>query len=513
MTGPATAMVPIPHGPSTRSIALPDEQATGRLAVDIAAMLVPGDVITLSGDLGAGKTTFARALIRHLAGEDIDVPSPTFTLMQVYDLPRFPVVHADLYRVTAASELIEIGFDDASAGGVVMVEWPDRAAELLPADRLDIALAIDPDRGPGFREARITGHGAFAARAERMAAIRGFLDRSGFAHAERRHLQGDASSRAYERLALGDIHAVLMNAPRRPDGPPVRNGLPYSAIAHLAEDVRPFVAMAKALRERGFSAPEIRAADLDAGLLILEDLGPEGVVDHDGPIEQRYAAAIDVLAELHRQALPAVLSVDTDIEHRLPSYDRDALLIEAELLPDWYLPHRGGTIDADARAEFVETWTGVLQPALDAAPTWVMRDFHSPNLLWLPEREGFARVGLLDFQDAVMGPPAYDVASLLQDARVDVPEAMEVTLLGRYVRARRAADPGFDPENFVALYALMGAQRATKILGIFARLDKRDGKPQYLRHFPRVWRSLVRSLSHPLLGTLRAWYQRHVPEP
>jgi len=476
-------------------------------------MLAPGDVVTLTGDLGAGKTTFARALIRYLAGEEIDVPSPTFTLMQIYDLPRLSVVHADFYRVNASSELNEIGFAESSDGAVVLVEWPQKAADLLPADRMDVALSLVAERGASFREARITGYGAMSARLDRTVAMRRFLDRSGYGDAERRHLQGDASTRAYERLSLGERRAVLMNAPRRPDGPPVRNGMPYSAIAHLAEDVKPFVAMARALRERGLSAPEVHATDLDAGLLILEDLGHDGVVDEAGPIEERYAAAVDVLAELHRQTLPAVLPVGPDIEHHLPPYDLDALLIEAELLVDWYLPHRGGAIDPGARAEFVETWTASLRPALASSPTWVMRDYHSPNLLWLAQRDRLARVGLLDFQDALMGPAAYDVVSLLQDARVDVPEAMEVTLLGRYVMARRAADPNFDPEAFVAIYAALGAQRATKILGIFARLDRRDGKPQYLRHLPRVWRNLNRSLSHPLLGTLRTWYQRHVPEP
>jgi N-acetylmuramate 1-kinase len=506
-------MPALPSSPTSQAIELPNEDATRRLAVDIAAMLMPGDVVTLTGDLGAGKTTFARALIRHLAGEAIDVPSPTFTLMQVYDLPRFSVVHADFYRLTTPSEVIEIGFADASDGAVALIEWPEKAADLLPADRLDVALALDPARGSGFRDARIAGHGTFATRVEWMSAMRRFLDQTEFAAADRRHLQGDASTRAYERLELGDRRAVLMNAPRRQDGPPVRDSRPYSAIAHLAEDVKPFVAMARALRERGLSAPAIYASDLDAGLLILEDLGSEGVVAESGPIAERYAAAVDVLVELHRQVLPDVLPVGPDIAHRLPVYDLDALLIEAELLLDWYLPHRGGAIDAEARAEFVETWTASLQPAPTSPPTWVLRDYHSPNLLWLPQREGVARVGILDFQDAMMGPAAYDVVSLLQDARVDVPEAMEMTLLGRYVKARRAADPGFDAEAFVALYAALGAQRATKILGIFARLNRRDGKPQYLRHLPRVWRNLTRALSHPLLGPLRTWYQRHVPEP
>ena len=506
-------MPALPSSPTSLAIELPDEEATRRLAIDIAAMLAPGDVVTLTGDLGAGKTTFARALIRHLAGEAIDVPSPTFTLMQVYDLPRFSIVHADFYRLSAPSEVIEIGFSEATEGAVALIEWPEKAAGLLPIDHLDVSLALDPGRGPGFRDARIVGHGALATRVDRMSAVRRFLDQTEFSAAERRHLQGDASSRAYERLALGDRHAVLMNAPRRPDGPPVRDGRPYSAIAHLAEDVKPFVATARALRERGLSAPEIYASDLDAGLLILEDLGSEGIVDESGPIQERYAAAVDVLAELHHQMLPNVLPVALGIAHHLPTYDLDALLIEAELLLDWYLPRQGGAIDADARAEFIAAWTASLQPALVAPPTWVLRDYHSPNLLWLSQREGVARVGILDFQDAMMGPPAYDVVSLLQDARVDVPEAMEVTLLGRYVKARRGADPGFDAEAFVGLYATLGAQRATKILGIFARLDRRDGKPQYLRHLPRVWRSLTRSLSHPLLGTLRTWYQHHVREP
>ena len=141
----------------------------------------------------------------------------------------------------------------------------------------------------------------------------------------------------------------------------------------------------------------------------------------------------------------------------------------------------------------------------------MLRDFHSPNLLWLPEREGTARVGLLDFQDAVMGPAAYDVASLLQDARVDVPEMMEIGLLSRYTRARRSADAAFDAPAFARAYATLAAQRASKILGIFARLERRDRKPQYLRHLPRVWAYLQRSLAHPALAPLAAWYRANVP--
>jgi len=502
-------------GEAVFTVALATEQATRRLAMDVAAMLAPGDLVTLSGDLGAGKTTFARALIRHLAGDHrLEVPSPTFTMVQAYALARFPVVHGDLYRVTDARELIELGFDE-TGDAAVLLEWPERIADSLPKDRLDVAFTLKPERGLNYRDARITAFGSFAARAARMTSMRRFLDESGFADAERRYLQGDASTRTYERLTQGARRAVLMNATRRPDGPPVRNGLPYSAIAHLAEDVRPFVAMARALHDLGLSAPEIYAADLAEGLLILEDLGNEGVVAGDPPvpIEERYATAIDVLIALHRAPAPEVLPVAPRIDHRLPTYDRDAFLIEAELLLDWYIPHRGGGVAEETRREFLSLWRAALTRAATGPMHWVLRDFHSPNLLWLDERTGIGRIGLLDFQDAVIGPPAYDVASVLQDARVDVPETMEFALLGRYAQARQADDPHFDLANFVALYALMAAQRATKILGIFARLDRRDGKPQYLRHLPRVWRYLRRSLAQPTLAPLKAWYDAHVPAP
>jgi aminoglycoside/choline kinase family phosphotransferase len=326
-------------------------------------------------------------------------------------------------------------------------------------------------------------------------------------------MQGDASTRCYERLAFEGRSYILMNAPRRPDGPVVRDGKPYSAIAHLAEDVAPFVAMAAGLRECGLSAPDIIQADIERGLLLLEDLGDNRVVagDPPAPIKDRYAAAVDLLANLHGRKLAWTLPVSLRVDYRIPLYDLGAFLIEAELLLDWYLPHMQTDLPAEARAAFVSLWTEALQPALDAPPTWVMRDFHSPNLLWLPERSGVARIGLLDFQDAVVGPAAYDLASLLQDARVDVPEALELPLIGRYVLARREADPKFDVAAFAQLYATMAAQRATKILGIFARLDRRDGKPVYLRHLPRLWHLIGRGLEHPRLAPVKSWFDREVP--
>src|ERR1700739_1225680 len=203
-------MLLTPAGGSSVSVMLPNEQATLLLAADVATALEPGDLVTLSGDLGAGKTTFARALIRTLAiDETVEVPSPRFTLVQSYELPRFPLVHGDLYRLAGAAELSELGFDDVPENAVVLMEWADRAAGLLPADRLDITFTLSPAQGLQARDVRYTGYGRFAARAERIGLVRTFIEESGYAAAERHRMQGDASTRIFERLMRHDETTIL----------------------------------------------------------------------------------------------------------------------------------------------------------------------------------------------------------------------------------------------------------------------------------------------------------------
>lgn len=446
--------------------------------------------------------------------EALEAPSPTYTLMQVYETPRGPIVHADLFRIENASELAELGWDEAADNAVVLVEWPERAGDALPRDRLDLAFSSDPARGETFRVARITGHGAFGPRLARARAIHELLHEAGWADATRRFMQGDASSRAYERLEKPNgARAVLMIAPRRPDGPPIRDGKPYSAIAHLAEDIGAFAAVDHALLAQGFSAPRIFAADFAAGLAILEDFGAEPVIDANGPIPERYAEAAAVLAGLHGRALPAVLPIAPGDDHHLPRYDLGALMIEAELLIDWYAPHIARvTLPEAARAAFAHAWAQALAEIVVGETTWTLRDYHSPNLIWLADRRGVERVGLIDFQDCVLGHPAYDVVSLLQDARVDVPDALELKLLSAYSRLRRADGAAFDMAAFTRAYAILGAQRATKILGIFARLDARDRKPHYLAHAPRIARYLAKNLAHPVLSGVKLWYDVHLPQ-
>ena len=502
--------------PTTFLAALANETATAHLMADLALLIGAGDVITLSGDLGAGKTAAARALIRYLADDEtLEVPSPTFTLAQGYELPAFPLVHADLYRVNDARELEEIGLSPLPEGAVALIEWPERAPGALPPDRIDIAFHHRPALGSTARSAEITGYGKAAAQVERLKALRQFLDGSGFSEARRQRMAGDASIRSYARLICNDGVVILMNFPRRPDGPALYDGKSYSAAVHLAEDVKPFVAIANGLRERGFSAPSIHYTDLDSGFLITEDFGNAGFVEGDPPqpIPERYETATDLLAVLHHQGLPETLPLAPQLDYPVPTFDIEALLVEIGLMLEWYLPDRGVEMSSEMRAELTTMWRSLLEKPVGAAKTWVLRDFHSPNLIWLGERTGIAQVGIIDFQDAVLGPAAYDLVSLLQDARIDVPEALELALLTRYIKARLTSDQNFDPAVFAEHYAIMSAQRNTRLLGTFARLNRRDGKPQYLRHQPRIWTYLSRSLAHPALAPVRQWYAANVPPP
>ncbi|CAO4169199.1 tRNA (adenosine(37)-N6)-threonylcarbamoyltransferase complex ATPase subunit type 1 TsaE [Methylorubrum aminovorans] len=516
--GPSQGEAQMPSTSAPRRAAwevlLPEEGATEDMAAFLAGILRPGDLVALSGGLGAGKTTLARAMIRELAGDPrLEVPSPTFTLMQPYESRSGrTVIHADLYRLRGPDELVELGFDELSETAITLVEWPERLGH-RENSTLTVELSLRAEYGEEARLIRIDGTGDMRERIDRARAIRALLARSGWDEAERVLMQGDASSRAYERLVKpGGETAVLMISPPRPDGPPVKDGKPYSAVVKLAESIHAFVGMDRALRAIGFSAPKILGENLDAGLLILEDLGSEPVIENGAPRPERYAEAVRLLAKLHATDLPTTVPVSEGIDHAIPNYDLEALLFEAELLPEWYAPAiRGTTLSPEARSTFRDLWADALKDLIAEPATWTLRDYHSPNLIWLPERTGLERVGVIDFQDAVMGHPAYDVASLLQDARVDASADFELRLLGLYIRERRGRDIGFDMQAFARAYAVLAAQRATKILGIFARLDKRDGKPGYLAHLPRIEGYLARNLAHPALAAVRAWHETHLP--
>lgn len=309
------------------------------------------------------------------------------------------------------------------------------------------------------------------------AAAQDFLNNHGWSGAEILPVAGDASFRRYFRVTSGERKAILMDAP-----PP-------------HEDPRPFIHIARHLKAQDFAAPEIFGEDLDHGLVLLEDFGDhrmrEHLDDHPEDEETIYRQTIDLIKALHQK--PAA---------DIAAYDWEQYLREVNLLPEWYCPAQ--SLDVD-EAGFVDAWQMVLQPVIAAQkmPVTVLRDYHAENIMLLEDE----RLGLLDFQDALAGHAAYDLVSMLQDARRDVSDDLEEAMLAYYLDGRSADEVA----QFRSHYAILGAQRNTKIIGIFTRLCVRDGKARYLDYLSRMWRLLEKDLVHPDLAPVTAWFDHNIP--
>jgi len=482
------------------------------LARELSLWARPGLAIHLSGDLGAGKSAFARAFIRGLAPDDreFDIPSPSFSLVQSYDALRVPVVHADLYRISSPAEVAELGLEEFLAKSLMIIEWPEKLPENISPDHLKISFT----GSGGTRDLKLEASGKWIEVLKRDEAIKAFVNQSPAAGGTRYHFEGDASARRYERVAGQAATLLLMDMPSRPDGPVVKYGKPYSAIAHLAEGIGAVVGINDYLFNLNYSVPRIYAADIKHGLALIESLGDRvfsRMMARGEDMDEPMRAAVAVLADMAAREWPSTVPVRGGSDHHIASYDLDALLIEVDLLPSWFWPLRKKSAPGDdVKAEFSAIWQTLLTSIGSRTPVWTLRDYHSPNLLWLPERKGLRRVGIIDTQDCVMGHPAYDLVSMLQDARIDV-DFKRADELFEYYCGLRSAQGQFDISEFSRVFAILGAQRATKILGIFARLSKRDGKPIYLNHIPRVSRYLKRNLEHPALAVLKIWYERNLP--
>jgi N-acetylmuramate 1-kinase len=486
-----------------------DTEAIGRM---LALWIRPAMAVFLSGDLGTGKSVLARAIIRAVAGEpDLDVPSPTFAIAQTYDDSRVPLLHADLYRLSHAAEIEHIGLTDLMHSHAAIVEWPDLLSGLVNmSDVLEIAIS-----GHGLeRTLSLKARGHWASALRRNEEVEAFLERHGASDLRRQHYQGDASTRRYELLHKGLDRRLLMDMPERTDHRIVRQGKSYSELVHLADKIDPVFAINRFLSARGYRAPEILQCDFEKGLALIEYL--DGITYFNAhaagfDLEDPMRAALDVLADMCGHDWPARVPVREGAFHLIHAFDVDAQLAEVELMPMWFWPwlHQSEA-PADVSSSFEATWRGLIAE-IPHAPVWMLRDFHSVNLIWMPREDGFRRVGLIDTQDAVMGHPAYDVVSLIQDARHDVPHALQENLLRHYLDLRRK-QPSFDEAQFLKAYAITGAQRATRLLGTFTRLSVRDGKHHYLQHRPRNARYLLQNLEHESLAPLRDWYRRFAPE-
>ncbi|MET3589034.1 tRNA threonylcarbamoyl adenosine modification protein YjeE [Bartonella silvatica] len=485
------------------SFFLEDEEATKLFAQDLALALKLGDIVTLQGDLGAGKSTIARTIIQTLANDNsLDVPSPTFTLAQSYQLSQVEIIHADLYRLSTEEEINELGLHEACEQSILLIEWPEKAVDLLGPITFALTLQYE---GCG-RRLTLTSAEHSVERLQRSFAIRTFLKNHGRGHIHRRFLASDASARTYELLDDGKHQEVLMDASNMQIAQDT--DLSYVTKAHLAKDIRQFVGINQLILDNGFSAPHIFVTDFEKNLLILEDFGCEGLVDHIGnPIEERYIACSQLLAAFHQKSWPSEKQFATFLL-QIPPYDCQTFQSELSLLLDWYIPFKTKkTLDQKQRKAFFTCWQPYIDNLVQGENTFVIRDYHSPNILWRAHKEGTARIGLLDFQDGLKGPTAYDLVSLAQDARLFISPTLEEKILNAYCDARHKAPQPFNEGELRKLYAFAGAQRASKILGIFVRLHKRDGKSSYLRYLPHIQDYLTRNLSHPTLAPLQNFYQ------
>jgi hypothetical protein len=456
---------------------LPDPEATDRLARLLARHLHGGDAVLLSGPIGAGKSHLARALIRDRLGNPAeDVPSPSFTLVQTYP-SNPPIWHADLYRLIHPDEVLELGLDEAFRSAICLIEWPDRLGKDAPENAITVTLS---SVGEG-RQAVIDlpGRPALAA-ALRAMALTDFVGRSGWGAARRDQIAGDASGRGFQRLTLGDRTAVLL------DNPP---GLP--------DRLEDFLVMARHLRRIGLSAPEVLAEESCNGFALMEDLG-------DVLFARRLTEAPGEEAALYRLATDVLIAMQS---HPAPPGLRD---LSAD---DWadaamlaVTQYRLGVTDEATDPSPLKTALAeAIRRLADGPRVLIHRDYFAGNLLLLP-REGLARAGLIDFQLGQMGQPVYDLVSLLQDARRDVAPAVQAEMKARFVAATTM-------QGFEAGYAVWGVQRALRILGVFARLCRVEGRAEYLPHLPRVMRDLRRNLEHPELAEMKRLCDGLLPDP
>ncbi len=488
-----------------------DEAATTRLAGWLAAALDVPALIFLNGDLGAGKTAFARGFIRACCGASTQVPSPTFALVQPYAAAQFgapAILHADLYRLADPQEIDELGLIDALGTQICLIEWAANGDGVLPAADIEVTLDNMDSQDDGKDDARRITIRAAAPIIEKLQAakardedLQGFLHQAGWGAARRAALAGDASTRRYERVQLNEQKAVLMDWQAAPDGPAIYDGQPYSKVAHLAEAMPRFADMVGWLREAGLAAPMLYALDRPAGFALLEDFG-DHTIANDTTLDRQtfYFEAVETLLHLHTQT-PASF---------LPAYDGAVQAVETSLFLDWYLPWRGVAVSDSAKAAWQTLWQTLGDKLLAETPVAVLRDFHSVNLIWRPHAQGRFRIGLIDVQDALKGHAAYDLASLIYDARVDVAPAHQARALAYYL-TRRFGDDETARAAFTAALAICTAQRNLKIAGIFIRLAERDGKPAYLAHLPRIRGYIRTALATPILQPVNDWLAAHAP--
>lgn len=492
------------------------EDEAAAFAADLAQILQAGDILAFDGEVGMGKSSFARALLRAYAQEpELEVPSPTFTLVQGYDLDGIngplELSHFDLYRISDFEELYEIGLEESWQTGAALIEWPDRAEEMLPASTL--WLHISDGATPDSRQFCLGGSHDWGARLQRLCVKRQLLLKSGWGAGESRPIAGDLSPRSYARIRKDDKCAILMDMPARQPGPLLPDGRLYDLVAHRVTSLAPMVTLSGHLKKAGLTVPAIYGHDLANGLMLWQDFGTETLATSaDQPDPERYKATLAALSDFHQSGKDWTAPLEGEGgAYQLSRYDRDAFLVELDVFLDWYWPHcKGADCPKDKREDFIALWREPLEILNNSEQMLVLRDVQDPNCFWLGDQEGRTdqtAIGFIDYQDCLIGPAAYDIAALCMDARINISRDLESELKQTYINLRDYSS--HQQERFELAYAICGLQRTSKNLGAFARAAASLGRDDYLAHIPRGLDYLKRCLEHPALGPLQLFYRDH----
>ena len=472
-----------------------------KLAKELTPLLNEGGVMTLNGQIGAGKTALAKLVIHDLTQVPLeDIISPTFNLYHTYNKDNLEITHYDLYRIESEIELLEIDLNEAFTDKICIIEWADRFKDLLPKDRIEVTITCLKNE----RLYKINPLGKFKDVVKNWAKIENFLSDLDINFTELQRLRGDASKRKYYRVKNLDNTMILMDATQESD---------MKSKTGPTDGINDFIKIQEYLDSIDVRVPKLIARNKHDNIILEEDLGEYSYTDmltKENYVEL-YNPAIKTLIHISNINHPKNISTNSN-PHYLREFDLDTYLNEAEIFIDYYWPFiHGKQCNADKKKEFRDIMVGVYSN-LTNDKTLMLRDFHSPNLLFLENENGYRKCAVIDFQDALFGHPLYDLVSLTNDARITIDEYQEKYLIELYKKDFPFNNFQFDSLSFMQQYHILGVQRSIKILGIFARLAILEANQNYLVHMPRIICYFKRIMQSGSIQALACWLNQNFKE-
>ena len=472
-----------------------------KLSKELAPLLNEGGVVTLNGQIGAGKTTLAKLIIQQLTQTPLeDIVSPTFNLYHTYNKDNLEIAHYDFYRIESEMELHEIDLNESFTDKICIIEWADKFRDFLPKDRIEIFIKCTKNE----RVYRINPLGKFREVVSNRAKIENFLGGLDINFTELQRLPGDASKRNYYRVMSSDNTMIVMDATQKSD---IKNK------TGLTNGIDDFIKIQEYLNSIDVRVPKLIARNKIDNIILEEDLGEYSYTDMltKENYQKLYNPAIKTLIHISNINHPKNISTKSN-PHYLKEFDLNIYLNEAEIFIDYYWPFiHGKQCNADKKQEFTHIMEEVYSN-LTNDKTLMLRDFHSPNLLFLENENGFRKCAVIDFQDALFGHPLYDLVSLTNDARITIDEYQEKYLIGLYKKDFPFNNFQFDSLSFMQQYHILGVQRSIKILGIFARLAILEANQNYLVHMPRIICYIKRIMQSGSIQALACWLNQNFKE-